>query len=318
MTRARRAGFTLIEMMAVVVLTAIVLGAAVEFYLDLATASREATLRVRGDRRAVAVLDRVARDLQSAVLLKKPPETDPLAWPWLFLADAPNAELGAQRVKFVSRGRLPRASAALESDLEVVAYALYERADAGFDLVRWSSPRLPESLDRSFPTSDDPGALVLAEGVAGFGVRLLGEQGAWVDVWDSSTLVDSAELPVAAEVSIALLPEDDQGAIVVDEPGTAPPPLVLSREVVLPVRPLESELLVAEADADDEEDEESGEGDEAEDEAGCTTVAACRAQFPDAFAAVVANDPGLESVLGSLASQCYGDTGLSIPGVSCE
>jgi prepilin-type N-terminal cleavage/methylation domain-containing protein len=313
----RPAGFTLIEMMAVVLLTAIVLGAAVEFYLDLATASRAATLRVRTDRRAVALLDRISRDLQSAVLVQKPPDTDPLAWPWLFLAESPSGQLGAQRLKFVSRGRLPRSSAALESDLELVAYALRERPDVGFDLVRWTSPRLPEALDRSFPAAEDPGALVLAEGVAAFGVRLLGDDGQWVEAWDSSTLVESAELPLAAEVSLALLAEDGEGAYVVDETGEQPQPEVLSRQVLLPVRPLEAKKVFATATEGEEGEDEEGE-DEEEQTAECVTVSQCRAQFPDAFAQVLADDPGLETVLGSIASQCYSETGLSIPGVSCE
>lgn len=315
--RARRTnGFTLIEMMAVVLLTTIVLSAAVSFYIDLSNASRAATLRVRGDRRAVALLDRVARDLQSAVLLKKPADTDPLAWPWLFLAEAPDGELGAQRLKFVSRGRLPRASAAAESDLELVAYALLERPDLGFDLVRWSSPRLPESLDRTFPGADDPGALVLAEGVAGFGVRLLGDKGEWVEAWDSTTLVDSAELPLAVEISVALLPEDGESGPVVDETGAEVPPEVLRRQVLLPVRPLDTEKIFATAgdDGDEDEDEEDEEGDDED----CITVAECRAQFPDAFSQLLASDPQLEAVLTSVGNQCYGDTGLSVPGVACE
>jgi prepilin-type N-terminal cleavage/methylation domain-containing protein len=312
-----RAGFTLIEMMAVVLLTAIVLGAAVEFYLDLATASRAATLRVRTDRRAVALLDRIARDLQSAVLVKKPAETDPLAWPWLFLAEAPDGELGAQRLKFVSRGRLPRASALAESDLELVTYALRERPDAGFDLVRWTSPRLPEGLDRTFPGADDPGALVLAEGVAAFGVRLLGDQGEWVEAWDSSTLVDSAELPLAAEVSLALLADDGAGSFAVDETGEAPLPEVIARQVLLPVRPLDADVVFATATGEDDE-EDADEEDDEETAGECITVAQCRAQFADAFAQVLADDPALEAVLVSIAGQCYADTGLSIPGVACE
>ena len=317
MSGTRRRGFTLIEMMAVVLLTAIVLSAAVSFYIDLATASRAATQRVRGDRRAVALLDRISRDLQGTILLKKPAETDPLAWPWLFLADSPSGELGAQRIKFDSRGRLPRASGAHESDFEVVSYGLRAREDVGFDLVRWTSPRLPEGLDRTFPAADDPGALVLAEGVAAFGVRLLGEKGEWVNAWDSSTVVDSAELPLAVEVSIALVPEDDEGAFVVDETGAEPPPEVLSRQVLLPVRPLESEKLFAKK-GDDQDDDDDDDDDQADQETkDCTTVAQCRSQFPAAFADMVANDPGLESVLMSVGGECYKDTGLSVPGVSC-
>jgi hypothetical protein len=42
----------------VALLTALAFAAAVNFYIDLSTASRGAIERVRGDRRAVALLDR--------------------------------------------------------------------------------------------------------------------------------------------------------------------------------------------------------------------------------------------------------------------
>jgi prepilin-type N-terminal cleavage/methylation domain-containing protein len=236
--RARAAdwrGFTLIEVMAVMLLTGLVLTGVFRFYADLAEASRAASERLRTDRRAAAVVDRIARDLESAVLEKRPAEQDPLGWPWLFLAEDATRELGAQRLKFVSRGRLPRASALRESDLEVVAYFLAPREDGAFDLVRSSHPRLPESLDRSFPRADDPGSAVLSEGVAAFGVRLLSDQGAWLGEWDSSQLVESSELPLAAEIAVALLPgaEDAPLDAEVEEPE------LFVRRVLLPLRPLD-------------------------------------------------------------------------------
>src|SRR4029453_16162836 len=48
--RVRRGGFTLLEMMAVALLTALVFAAAVNFYIDLSTASRGGIERGGGDR----------------------------------------------------------------------------------------------------------------------------------------------------------------------------------------------------------------------------------------------------------------------------
>ena len=75
MTTALRrsvSGFTLIEVMAVIFLTALVLGVALDYYYDLSNASQRAMDRTREVRRATAILDRVARDLQSATLVTKP------------------------------------------------------------------------------------------------------------------------------------------------------------------------------------------------------------------------------------------------------
>jgi prepilin-type N-terminal cleavage/methylation domain-containing protein len=327
----RRSGFTLIEMMAVVVLTAILLAAATDFYIDLSTASRAAIERVRGDRRAVAVVDRVAQDLQGAVLVKKPEELDPLEHPWLFLAQG-EGEYGAEQLKFDGRGRLPRGSAAHESDLEQIAYWLQAREDGSFDLVRWSQPHLPAGLDRAFPPADDPAAAVLAEGVAAFGVRLVGDAGEWVSAWDSSQIVDSSELPVAAEISVALLPEAEDGTPLEVDPLVegGPQLVVATRRVLLPLRPMDLEAQKTgkdssdagdsadeddDEDGDDSDDEASAEGDE---DANCMTVGQCILANQGVFDSL---PPETQATIRTMANLCYRDVAgsLAVPGVvGCE
>jgi prepilin-type N-terminal cleavage/methylation domain-containing protein len=326
--RTRAAGFTLIEMMAVALLTAVVLAAAADFYIDLSTASRAAIERVRGERRAVAILDRVARDLESSVLVKKPADLDPLAHPWLFLAEGAG-ELGAERLMFVSRGRVPRVSALRESDLERVAYWLHEREDGSQELVRWSNPHLPESLDRNFPAGDDPGAAVLAEGVAAFGVRFLGEAGEWVPAWDSSQLVESSELPLAAEISIELLPEAEDGTPVEVDPAAEAEaePRIVTRQVLLPLRPrdvekeLNPEAGEDQGDEGDDEDEdaEDGEGEDdglaGEDGEACVTVAQCIALNQALFDSL---EPETQQAIQGMGGLCFKDVSIGLPVVGCE
>lgn len=317
-----RRGFTLLEMLAVVLLTGVVLTAVVNFYINLTRANRAALELVRGDRRSVAILDRVARDLEGAVLLKKPPELDPLAHPWLFLAEGED-ELGATRLKFASRSRLPRASALRESDFEVVAYWLDEREDGSLDLVRWSHPHLPEGLDRSFPPADDPAAMVLAHGVAYFGVRLQGESGEWVGAWDSSQVVESSELPLAAEISLALLPETEDGELREPDPLAADEPLdVAVRRVLLPLRPLDLAKQLdlegaASADDEDDEDEEDEDVDDEElageaggDDEACMTVAQCIAVNQALFNGL---DAQTQAAIRSMGGLCFRDVTASLP-----
>jgi prepilin-type N-terminal cleavage/methylation domain-containing protein len=323
----RRAGFTLLEMMAVALLTAIVFAAAVDFYIDLSTASRAAIERVRSDRRAVALVDRVARDLESAVLVTRPSDVaDPLAHPWVFRAEG-EGELGAEQLLFVSRGRLPRASALRESDLEMVAYWLEDDSDGQRALLRWSLPHLPESLLTRLPAADEPGADVLAEGVAAFGVRLLDAQGAWVTSWDSSQLVESGELPLAAEISVALLPEDEEGNLREPEPAGEEPLLrVATRRVLLPLRPrdLERERDPEGQSADegeDDGDDADGDGvpDDEQAEAGeCMTVAQCLARNPGALEGAPAP---VQEQIRAFAGECYRDVAGALGGlplVGCQ
>lgn len=233
----RRAGFTLIEVMAVVFLTAIVFGVALNFYVDLSNQSRHASDVTREIRRATSLLDRVAQDFERALLAKKPDELDPLANPWLFLGESRGLGEGADRVKFVTRRPPDARSAAAVSDITMVSYALYpDDRNGDYQLIRWSQPHLPDGLDRDFPLPDDPDSQLMADGVLEFGVRFLGEDGEWVGEWDSSQMLDSSELPSAVEIEVALAPTDP------DVPDDAVPRY--RRRVLLPVRPLDLTTLL--------------------------------------------------------------------------
>ncbi len=203
-------GFTLLEVLAVVLLTSLVIGVALDSYVNISRASLRATEQTRGLRRATAIVDRVARDLESAILVQKPPEMDPLDHPWLFYGEARISETGADHLKFVTRSHEPRGSAAHESDLAVVAYTV-RRGDAGdLELMRWSMPRLSEGLDRNLPRDEADGAVLLAGGLADFAVTFIDSNGDREDNWDSSLLRHSSELPVAVEIEVALINAEDE------------------------------------------------------------------------------------------------------------
>jgi hypothetical protein len=298
-------------MLAVILLMSIVLFVAVDFYLDLSRASNAATDMTRNARRAVLLLDRVARDLEGSVMLVKPDDEDPLAWPWLFLADARDPDAGADRFKFVRRGHRPRGSEAAESDLEVVAYVAVEGEQGDVELRRWSASQLPESLDRSFPGPDESD--LVSGGLASFGVRFEDPEGNWTGRWDSSGLVATDELPIAAEIEVSFLTDVED---VVDGP--------YQRRVVLPLRPLDlqAELEEAAGQAGEEEvvvNDEDGDGDIDEDDrviaeeraaqegaggdedAGdVVTVEECLARNPQLAALVNANPQAAALVNGSL------------------
>ncbi|MCP5058211.1 MAG: hypothetical protein GY937_16015 [bacterium] len=304
--RLRDEAFTLIEMMFVMLFTAIVMTLAINFYLQLSRQSAAAVELTEDDRRAALVLDRIARELQETVLIKKPAEVDPLAHPWFFLAEASRGGDGADRLKFQTRAHRPRSNTAHESDLATVAFftAPNDAGDA-LELLRWSQARLPESLDAAFPRRDDTGVQVLAEDVASFGVRLQDENGEWSERWDSAIGVEhSSQLPIQIELRLSLADPDADLA----DFGAEPEPFL--RRVVLPIRPLD--LEPEDAEEADEEDEP------------CITVAECEELNPQVFDAAEAADPiEYQSLFDSVAEQCFDEVANSLgidPGLvqGCE
>jgi prepilin-type N-terminal cleavage/methylation domain-containing protein len=299
--RRRRGGFTLLEVIAVVLLTGILITFTTDFYLDLSRQSRAAVDTTRHTRRAVVLLDRIARDLESAMLVRKPGPVDPLFHPWLFLAESDDPALGAQRLKFSSHGRRPRSPEAAESDVEMVAWQL-ARTDDGDDyqLVRWSAPGLPPGRDLSFPSVEE--SEPVSRGIAEFGVFLTGAGGEPVARWDSTVLADSGELPVMAEIRLSLHVDEESGEVT--EPFV--------RQVVFPLPPIDVEAQLEAAgvapagsrdsDGDGVPDEEDEDGDEQSAEAdgeGGRTVAECVARYP-AILEQIRAIPGAEEVYESL------------------
>jgi type II secretory pathway component PulJ len=256
------AGFTLIEVLAVILLITLVLGVALDFYVDLSNASAHASESTRNIRRATALLDRVAADFERSVLVRKPAETDPLAHPWIFVAESRRSESGADRIKFVARRTASRRDTGPVSDFEMISYVLHpsQERDA-YELHRWSSPSLPEGLDREFPSADDPASLLMADGIVEFGVHFQDPNGDFKDSWDSSQLLESGELPTAVEIRVGLEPPpQSQNA----------QPTFYRRYVLLPMPPIDLEALL------DPETYAPGGGEDGEgDDDGELTLADC-------------------------------------------
>lgn len=240
--RPRSPGFTLIEVLAAVFLTSIVITVALGFYINLSNASQHAVASMQEGLDATSVLERVSRDLSGTTLLTRPDDADPLTHPWYFTAASQQSFGGADALKFITRSQRPKVSAYHVSDLAQVAYFTFVEEDGTITLYRWSSPSLPASSEPGFPTLETPGSHIVAEGLRGVLFRFLNEAGEWVDEWDSTQLVASGELPTAVEVTVEMWgpggPEAD-----VDQQAQAELP-VYDRVVVLLQRPLDLAQMI--------------------------------------------------------------------------
>lgn len=237
----RTRGFTLFEVLGVILVMTILLSVATNFYINLSAQAARASENTREVRRAAAILDRIAGDLEHAVMVRKPTETDPLFHPWIFVADSEYVLDGSDRMKFVVR-ETPRSSDGPAPYLALVAYTMHRSQEKeGFELRRWSSPGLPLELDREFPTADDPASLRLTDGIAHFAARFRDPHGSgeWNSTWDSSQLLDSSQLPLAVELELALVDGEKND----DDFGDGEPRRHV-RRVQIPVRPLDLEILL--------------------------------------------------------------------------
>ena len=233
--REARAAFTLIEMLAVILLTSLVITACLNHFVNLSRVSQHATKRTAEVRRATAILDRVSRDFQSVLLESRPPGDEALGHPWIFFGEPDHSQEGADRVRFMTRGRRPRAGVGHQSDFEVVTYSLRTTdEEKSFDLMRWSSQEMPQGPERDTPNDEDDGAQMLAAGIADFSVTFIDEFGLDTETWDSSLIEDSNSLPVAVDIHVALFDPDRP-----DED-----PERYKRRVVLPIEPLDMEELI--------------------------------------------------------------------------
>jgi hypothetical protein len=133
-------------------------------------------------------------------------------------------------------------------------------------------------------------------------VRLQDQDGAWQSAWDSWSPAQSSLLPIAAEVQLALLPEQPSE----DETVPQPEPELLTRPVVFALDPLDLEkILAGEPDKEGEEDEE--------DELACLTVAECVSRNQAAVDGYLAQNPELQGILASIADQCWKDHAGNVP-----
>ena len=205
----RQPGFTLIEVLAAVFLTSMVITFAVSFYIDLANLSQRAIARTRENIQAANTLDRIGRDLANTAFWVKAEEADPLTHPWSFQAESRFSFDGSDVIRFNTRSKSPGEGTFHDSDLLQVVYQVASEEDGSLTLFRWSSPGLPVAYEDGYPSVDDERSFVVSEGLGSLSLRFLGSEGEWLPAWDSSQLEESGTIPVAVEIDISIWNEQD-------------------------------------------------------------------------------------------------------------
>ena len=299
--KSSRVGFTLIEVMAAVVLSAIVMSIAVSFQINLGSAMDAARERLRTQRQAVALLDRLARDLASTYFIAPSERVKAGVNPWVFVTGRDfAADDKSDKIKFITRNYQPQNLDRHASDLAVVAYYLTEELDRpGYRLMRWRDTHMPEAYDPSFPAEDSPQSDIIGENLASFTLSLIDSGGAEVPDWNAMRKRGAKSLPVAVKIEISMLNQneidpnydpdafedevDDFEDLEIDDERDSDRK-IYSKLVILPLRPLDWSFLESQTrtaltrnaaldasdeddeDSDDEDDEDSDDSDDEDDE----------------------------------------------------
>jgi type II secretion system protein J len=260
MRHGRCAGFTLLEVLVAVMLTALLTTALFQVYREIQQAQRRRLDAGGRSRIAVVLLDRLERELLGTLLLTgggsaEEGEEQRSEHPWVFLgADRVLDAQDADALKFITRSPARSPGSHAQGGLRLVTYAAEEDPEQGELALYRQEEQLPEGLEKELGVAREGQAVV--HDMSRFSLRYLDEQtGEWVDAWDSSEESRLDRLPRSVEITVQLLLKDEAGEL---SPGEE-----FQRVVTLPVRPIDPNAPGQTGAAD------CGEGD---------TVAACMAR----------------------------------------
>jgi type II secretion system protein J len=282
-------GFTLLEMLIVIGITAALVTAAVQAHLGIRRAQERAARGLQRERAAEVFLDRLERELVGTLLIVRPSSTDRLSHPYVFVGeDYFESDGDTDALRFVTRSPARAAPQVGAVGMRLVTYVAQSGNESLIELVREEEP-LPDGLDKE-PIVEEGQAVL--DGVALFRLRYLDEDSdGWRDSWDSTDVAMLDRLPGAVEVTLALLEEDELGE---RQAGPEHP-----RVVRLPVRPIDFEVLAG-VEGAGVEDPNALEEDEEEDDEGCTRIEECLTVMP-------VNPDALSQVMRQL-QRCYKPT----------
>ncbi|MFQ5515641.1 MAG: type II secretion system protein J [Myxococcota bacterium] len=250
MRSGRAAGFTLLEMLIAIGITALVVTVAIQVYLGLLQAQERALGNEGRTRAALVLLDRIASELSGTLLIVKPEDTDRLSHPYFFVGeDRVLGTADADAIRFVTLSPARPAAARGGAGVRMISYATEPRPGEGFNLLRAEEP-LPDGLDTRIRVDEGQ---VVAEQLALFSLRFRDEDtGDWRDYWNSTDIARLDLLPASVEVRVRMLEQDASGEPVAGAEHT--------RVVELRIRPIEPgvppDQVPAPPDEDEEEDEE--------------------------------------------------------------
>lgn len=245
-----RGGFTLIEIMVALVITALVLGMVYSSFQAVMDTRERVSASTDANMTARLVLSRLSREIESAYIVQRPQDAPPESRYTVFEGSDDSIDgHSAGHISFTSFAHTKRAVDAHESDQALISYECEmlptdDGTDQQLDLIRREWRRVaPPGETQVY----EPVPVPLAEGIEGFKVRFQEpESGEWVDAWDSKDIRTLDVLPEAVEITLSL----DDGRGNVRDYTTVATPMI---------SPLTREATPPEGETQTEEEQPAGE-----------------------------------------------------------
>ncbi|MFQ5459120.1 MAG: type II secretion system protein GspJ, partial [Myxococcota bacterium] len=208
------AGFTLIEVMVALVITSLVLGMVYSSFSAVMETRERVAASAHMNMTARLVLSRMAREIESAFIVQRAEDAPPESRYTIFEGSQEEINgLAADRISFTSFAHTKRGMNADESDQSVISYACEvflddEGKEEQLALMRREWRRIPPPGETQI---QEPVAIPIAEGIAGFRLRFMPDGGEWEEEWNAADVRTIDALPVAVEITLSL--EDGLGGV---------------------------------------------------------------------------------------------------------
>ena len=209
MIAPRRDGFTLLEILVVIVITAVLVGAAVTAFRDVNRHTRGIGAGLERERAVKTFLDRLERELSSTMMWKRQEDTNPLEHPWLFAGfDGYEAETDTDAIKFITYAPSRAAGNSYDTGIRMVSYGVREDEEGRLVLHRFEEP-VPRGASKAIQVEN--GSPVL-EDIELFDLAFHDpKSGVWLQSWDSTQIQQLDRVPAEVRATITVWQEDADG-----------------------------------------------------------------------------------------------------------
>ncbi len=209
MSTQYRSGFTLLEILVAITITALLVAAAVRAFQDIHRFTARMGAGLHRQRAAEIFLDRLERELNSVMIFARGAGATADTHPWLLRGvDGYEADADADAIKFITSAPARTAGDPVAIGLRMVTYGVLMGEEGDLSLHRFEEP-VPGGESKEILLSD---SVAILEDIEAFHLSYHDpESENWVETWDSTQIELLDRAPDKIEVSLRLWQKDANG-----------------------------------------------------------------------------------------------------------
>lgn len=212
MKALRRQGFTLLEILVAITITALLVAAAVRAFRDIHRFTARIGAGLHRERASEIFLDRLERELAAAMIFTRAKGSRPETHPWLFRGvDGFEGSAESDSIKFITTAPSRAAGSPSAAGLRMVSYGVVSDEDGQLDLRR-AEEALPRGESKQIFLAD---SVAVLEDVGEFRMSYHdADSEKWLENWDSTQIELLDRLPDKVRVSLVVWQQDPNGTLV--------------------------------------------------------------------------------------------------------